>query len=83
MVKLIYEINEEEVKDFKTMKSSVIDVGIKAELINATEGEIRAMEHIKESAGLKKLNIVNQCKNTMNKKQVDRIDRLVKELFGI
>ena len=83
MVKLIYEINEEEVKDFKTMKSSVIDVGIKAEFTNATEGEIRAMEHIKESAGLKKLNIVNQCKNTMNKKQVDKVDRLVKELFGI
>lgn len=83
MVKLIYEINEEEVKDYKTMKSSLINVDIKAELTNATEGEIRAMDHIKESAGLKKLNIVNQCKNTMNKRQVDRVDRLMKDLFGI
>lgn len=83
MIKLIYEINEEEVKDYKTMKSSLINVDIKAELTNATEGEIRAMKHIKESAGLKKLNIVNQCKNTMNKKQVDRVDKLMKDLFGI
>lgn len=83
MIKLIYEINEEEVKDYKTMKSSLINVDIKAELTNATEGEIRAMEHIKKCAGLKKLNIVNQCKNTMNKKQVDRVDKLMKDLFSI
>lgn len=83
MIRLIYEIKEEKCEDLDSIKASQLNVDLSAELHNATEGEIRGMKFIKESTGLNKINIVNQCKNTMNRQQVNHVDKLIKSILGM
>ena len=67
MIRLIYEIEEITKGNLKNIDSSSLNVDVTAELDNETEGEIHAMDFIKKSTGLSKINIVNQCKNPINK----------------
>lgn len=83
MIKLIYVINEEEEKNYKMMKASKLNVDVQEELYDPTVGELKAMKFIKDSAGLNKVNIVNDCSNKFNKEQVDRIDKLVKSILSL
>ena len=84
MIRLIYEIEEITTGNLKDIASSSLTVDVTAELDNETEGEILAMDFIKKSTGLSnKINIVNKCKNPINKEKVDKIEKLLKAILSM
>lgn len=78
MVKLTLEIKEDKNFEYDNIVATGINVTIVEYEIQATKGEIKAKNLIKQKLNLKKRNqIVNECRNETNKKLVDLLDSIL------
>lgn len=90
MVKIIIDINEETVKETKTMKATFVDVSVSSKIKNPTKCELKVMKSIQEKIRSndsvkfsldEPISIINMCEEKANKEKVENIEKLLKELF--
>lgn len=80
MIKLVLEIEEKEIKNYKKISASCVDVAIIETAINATDSEIKSSKLIKDRLGIEeKTQIVNNCRNEQNREIVNLLRSLLND----